>query len=482
MEEQDRKFRFPGIRSTSPIEEKTHSSYQINNFELASFKYNCSCHICHDQSHFNPHSYYAVAQLSPKTKKNLKGFSWLIEKLSEISNECSIRINTPDIVTFKNGRPTLYAQTTRDKLLKANKSAERLKIQEVIKSISNISRTRKREEILNNKIMLSVNPMESGKEIACLRYMATNTTNDIEEFSCFDEDGALKIMNENEFMGLLWQRPSSNLWRTIAYIQSLLKCKNGVGESFIHKYQFDEFPKLPNLDSDFSDSAEFELFSQSPAKYSESIFLRIYSYLNKYLNIKLKSIQGEFVKDENNKLWLVHASLIDYTGKIIEKSPIRQPLTESVEILPETETKEDLIYHLEQVSKEPKNPRTEKLSNYMKEECDKIMKATKFVDFFSNARVDHNSVKAYEKLRPTTGIFKKPTYAKGRNTVKRSETEQKKLFLSRGSEIDTKSSSPVKNRKTWVYMSKLKFSPIKDQQKKTAYSTSKSPISSTKYL
>lgn len=481
MEEQDRKLRLPTLRSTTPVEEKSHSPYSISNFELASFKYNCSCHICHDQSISNPHSYFTVSQPSPKTKKNLKGFSWLLEKLSDISNECSIRINTPDVVIFKFGRPALYVQTTREKLLKANKSAERLKIQEVIKSISNISRTRKREEILNNKIMLSVNPMESGKEIACLRYMASNTTNDIEEFSCYDEDGALKIMNENDFMGLLWQRPSSNLWRTIAYIQSLLKCKNGVGESFIHKYHFDEFPKLLDPESDFSDSSEFDLFLQSPSKYSELIFLRLYFYLNKHLNIKLKSIQGEFVKDENNKIWLVHASLIDFTGKIAEKSPIRQPLTESVQILPETEVKEDLIYHLEQVSKEPKNPRTEKLSNYMKEECEKIMKATRFVDFFSNARVDHTSVKAYEKLRPSTGMFKRPTYVKGKSTVKRSETEQKKLLLSRGSEIDTKSSSPVKNRQTWIYMPKLKFSPIKDQ-KKTAYSTSKSPISSTKFL
>jgi hypothetical protein len=299
--------------------------------------------------------------------------------------------------------------------------------------------------------------------------MAKDCSNDQDELSCFEEEGALKVMSENEFTALAWERPSSSKWKTIAYIQSVLKCKNSIGESFVHSYRFQEHPNLPDLQGNFSDEEDLGLFLTSPEKYCEMIFLRIYAYLEIFSNIRLKTIQGEFVKDENNRIWLVHARHIDFYQKPFESGPVKRVVTESVES-PVKDLGPDLIYHLELASKEPKNPRTVKLSEYMKEECEKIMKSTKFVDFFSHSRVERDSVSALEKLRTShTGNFKQFK----RSEVKRSSSEQKKLFITRGSEGESKYSSPDK-KKSWVHVPRLKFSPLQDLRRRV--SNSKSPI------
>ena len=471
MEETDLRSHSPIFRASTPLDYKSPDPVSRSIFEIASFKYECKCKICNLESSYLFSSRPFQLKLLTQDKHKLKGFTWLLERLSDVSNETSVRINTPDVVLFRYGRPLAYIQTTREKLLKCSKSYERLKIQEVTKQIAIVSRTRKREELQNNKVMLSSASVDTGKEIACVRYMIKDTNNDQEEFSCYDEDGPLKVMNENEFTALAWERSSSNKWKALAYIQSVLKCKNSIGESFVHTYKFPENPKLPDVLDLFPEEEDLKIFQDNPVKYCECVFLRIYMYLNQFSNIQLKSIQGEFVKDENNRIWLVHASYIDHFERPLDSSPAKKS---QIEITQSTisDIKSDLVFHLSLATKEQKNPRTEKIFQYMKEECDKIMNSTKFIEFFNHSSITRESATAYEKLRPSHTEHFPPFLNK--NEVKRCSSEQKKIFITRGLDSESKNSSPGKKQKSWVHVPRLKFSPIQELKKRVR--VSKSPI------
>jgi len=43
-------------------------------------------------------------------------------------------------------------------------------------------------------------------------------------------------MNETEFINFIETRPSSPVWKKIAYIQTILKVRAGIGETIQHTY------------------------------------------------------------------------------------------------------------------------------------------------------------------------------------------------------------------------------------------------------
>lgn len=437
--------------------------------EQASFKFSCGCKICYLESSGKCNARRVKSSTLKMDGYSSKGFTWLIEKLGEICNECPVKFNIPDTVIYRYGHPYGFLQFSRDRSLKYTKANDKLKSQEIIKVICNTSRTRKREEVsqITSKVMLSGTGTDYGKEVACLRFMSKNKTNDVDEYSSSDEEGAMKIMSENEFMGLLWQRPSSMLWRTLAYIQTVLKCRNGIGESFVHGHSFEgaETSDIFAAAHDDSEDNENNLYEQDKIKYTEYIYKRLYYVFEKFLNLRLEYIRGEFLKDENHRIWLIHASHIVTTVINTPKQPElveEQPCVNVVK-----EDMEELLIHLASVSSEPKNVRTEKITRIMDEECKKIITANRFTNLFKTDEPDYETLNAYEKLRPLTPIMqmqksiKKKKQSEG---IKRSTSEVKKVILKRNS---TDSSSPVKTlspnkvSSLWIYTPKFRISPTK---------------------
>ena len=85
-------------------ESKLYDKKNLKRSEPAVIDYSCVCRLCSMQSKdkfnslkFNPYSLN-------KSSKDQKGFTWLLEKLGEISVENSYKLNIPDTAIFKKGK------------------------------------------------------------------------------------------------------------------------------------------------------------------------------------------------------------------------------------------------------------------------------------------------------------------------------------------------------------------------------------------
>jgi hypothetical protein len=453
--------------SSPPLEPRLFDETSAQRPESVTFKFMCPCKICYLETSEKYQLSIQKPIPKPAHKNTSKGYTWLLEKLGEISVDQAIKLNVPDVVVFRHSTPVFYVQQTRDRSIKYIKAEDKLRIQEVIKAISMSSRTRKREELNSmNKIMLSGTLTEFGKDIACVRYMKAGVLNDLEQIMSSDEDGALRVMNDNEFMGLMWQRPSSLLWKSIAYMQSILKCKNSIGESFIYFYSFQGIKLNDALDAGLNENEDLEnaLYLNDRNKYCEFIFKKIFYLLEKFANIRLKSMQGEFLRDENNRIWLIHCSSIEIDcivqSLVTNSAPTIASSFESI-------TKKELIKYLELSSKEIKNSRTEKIAQMMKEECDKMITAYNIKDLFANVKFEKDNIAAFSRLRPSTPNEMSLMKTKQTESAMRrvgSEQKRKKvddLMLT----PSPKKESMIKTSNSWIYKPKFKISPIKSIRK-----------------
>ncbi|OMJ78331.1 hypothetical protein SteCoe_21886 [Stentor coeruleus] len=386
------------------MEDSKYDRKNLKRSEPASLTYFCPCQICSLESKDKFSARIALQHhTQPDENKELRGFTWLLEKLGEISVENSYKLNIPDTAVFRKGKASFLIQFQRDRSIKFVNSGEKLTNQEIIKNVTNIVRNRKKEENLYKAGKLrpsAVGIVEYGKETACIRFMNRHRDNDLEDVFSEDEEGAIRVMNENEFTGLMWQRPGSAFWKTIAYIQSALKCKKGIGESFMHTYIFNNRNNVDIIKSGLEDQEENEeaFYIENRSKYCEYIFKKIYYLFEKHLNLMLIQIKGEFVRDDNNRIWLIHASDI-----ITEAIPVPENVGTPENKPPPLKIDEDqLLNHLAQVAKQPKNHRTEKFSKLMNKECEKMIDASKIMDIFKPAEPDLLSTSAFAKLRRFT--------------------------------------------------------------------------------
>ena len=257
----------------------------------------------------------------------------------------------------------------------------------------------------------------------------------------------------------------------MAYIQSALKCKKGIGESFIHSYVFESVNSNEIIKFGLDDSEENEesLYLENKDSYCECIFKKIYYLFEKHLNLRLLQIKGEFLRDDNNRIWLIHASNI-----MTLPLPVPEVLNRK-EIKPVQFTldEDQLLNHLAQVAKQPKNHRTEKFSRIMNSECEKMIDATKIMDIFKPADPDAINISAFAKLRKFTPYNLEDLLDKDRaKTLLKVYTENKK-YPKKDSEVKginydtpaaTQSSfSPKKLTNSWIFTPKL--SPSKAHQR-----------------
>jgi hypothetical protein len=446
--------------------------------EQTKLDYYCTCRICILQSKHIA-AFYSISKSSNyKTSlKELKGFTWLLEKLGEISIENTFKLNIPDTAVFKKGKPAFLIQYQRDRSIKYINSGEKITNQEIIKNLTNIVRNRKKEENLYRAGKIrpsSAVSVEYGKETACIKFMSKNKDNELEDIFAEDEEGATRVMNENEFTGLMWQRPGSNFWKTIAYIQSALKCKKGIGETFLHAYVFEHVNSSGIIQAGLDDNEENEeiIYLRSKTEYCEYIFKKIYYLFEKYLNLMLLQIKGEFLRDDNNRIWLISASnILCVPIKITEvtSSPDAKPL-------PITFNDDQLLTHLAQVSRQPKNQRTEKFSKIMNQEFEKIIDSTKIMDIFKPPQPDEVNISAFSKLRKFTPYnledLLDPHKAKAllnsyteKNRNKNKVTSEVKGIDYENQSARQNSFSPKKTTNSWIFTPKVSLSPTKIQKR-----------------
>jgi hypothetical protein len=427
--------------------------------------FSCCCQIC--ESEGKERFKKSVFKNSFKNfGQGVRGYTWLLEQLGSISQEALIKLNIPDVAVFKKGKASFFLQFQRDRSLKCITTFEKLTNQEIIKTLTNIVRNRKKEEVLYKagKIRASIPAVEYGKETACMRFMTRGRDNDLEDVFAEDENGALKILNENEFTGLMWQRSGSNIWKTISYIQSTLKCKKGIGESFVHTYQFKEndATDLIRAGNDENEETEEAMFQEGLSIYCEFIFKKIHYLFEKYLKIIIVQIRGEFVRDDNNRIWLIHAShIIAYDAPVQESSPTQESKTAKVH-----QESDILLSHLAHVAKQPKNFRTERFSTLMSRECDKIIENSRILDMFKPEEPDLLSTKAFAKLRKFTPYNLEDLLdgqkAKDLLKVYTEENRHKKSHSSnvKGIEYMSKTlvvnETPKKINNPWVFTPKVK--------------------------
>lgn len=456
-------------------ESKSFNKNDLKRSEPAVVLYRCSCTICYLQAKnkLNLHSHKNFNNQNSLMLKQRKGFTWLLEKIGEITSENICKLNIPDTAVFRKGKVAFLLQHQRDRSLKCVNSGERITNQEIIKNITNIVRNRKKEETSyrTGKFRPSSAAIyEYGRETACLKFMSKGKDNDIEEILSSDEDGAMRVMVESEFTELMWQRPGSGFWKTLAYIQSVLKCRNGIGESFVHEYNFTNVDSNEVIKAGLEDNEENEeiIYLQGKPKYCEYIFMRLYYFFEKYLNLMLVYIKAEFLRDDNNRIWLINASDIDCV-------PIAKVEETGSVVLPPSPIKLDedqLLNHLAHTARQPKNHRTETFSKIMNQECEKMIDASKIMDVFKPAEPDLISTAAFSKLRRFTPYnLEELLNAEKAKSLLKVYTENKKQKRRGSSEIKgidydshvvTRSGfSPKKMINTWNYTPQIRVSPLK---------------------
>lgn len=468
----------PGFFLTAN-EEYIYDHSNLKRSESIPLNFSCNCSICKFQT--NSKQLYKEFQCeSQKSKKpTRKGFTYFLEKLGEISLKCVIKLKIPDSTVYSSGKALFSLQNSTNHSLKYITSPERLTVHDVIKSISNTSKTRKREELsLNsNKLVASGTLIDLSKEVAFLRFMNQNCYNDFSDITAENEEGAIRVMSDSEFIGLLWKRPSNIFWKQLSYIQSVLKCKNGVGESFVEFFQWKRGETVSE------EELKEENFVEGEKDYARCIFNKIHFWFKKYLNLYLLEIQAEFVRDDNGTIWLVYATnILVEPGTPVKYKPEvpLSPLPKAVSLI--TDDKE-LINHLSITYVSAKNPRTEKFSQMMKKECEKILDANKLISRYSNVEPDELTMLALKKLRPFTPEFfneikqKQSKIRDARKNNNRSFSQKTKISPQKVCDFvrvqQTKSSlSPKKTRVSWRVISKVNVSPISNTRPNTSLMSS----------
>lgn len=181
-------------------------------YEQCNSTYPCPCVICRKQSENRLHppalpaTFPYLSQLAPRD------FLWLLEALGP----CTLPlVRIPETVVFSEGKAS-FLFGSKDQKPKFISNPEKLSPTELIKFFSKLARNRKKHNKKPEEDSLS-------KEIVLIRY--TNRT--------------VRVMSENEFSALMYERAGSPVWQRISYIQTLTKTRAGIGDCFLSEYRSD---------------------------------------------------------------------------------------------------------------------------------------------------------------------------------------------------------------------------------------------------
>ena len=109
----------------------------------------------------------------------------------------------------------------------------------------------------------------------------------------------------------------SAIWRSIAYIQTILKTRSGIGDSIFHTYFAGS---ILGKKSDYTLKNQLPSAS-SPTEYCEKACQRIASLIYWESSVEILSMRAEFMLDEDGRIWFVHASEICTREISLPKEP-----------------------------------------------------------------------------------------------------------------------------------------------------------------
>ncbi|OMJ92500.1 hypothetical protein SteCoe_4740 [Stentor coeruleus] len=265
--------------------------------------FSCECSVCKKQAR-------GKAEL-PKIKslktthRNIgtrKRFIWLLAELGIQSLTHEVAIPTPEVVVFGKCRPQFLIQSSNH-LLKYSTSGDKLRLTEILKSYTKIVRNRKKEEKPGVK---SSEPY--GKEIALLRYTLNNKDNDSIDETPEYENGPLRVLSEKEFFDFMYERAGSNLWKNIVYIQTVIKCKTGIGDVISINYSTAKPMNLDDLKSALVYDADEKIMSNDNISYCQLICKRIDALMHFYSRLEILHMKAEFCQDDLGKIWFMYAT------------------------------------------------------------------------------------------------------------------------------------------------------------------------------
>ena len=246
----------------------------------------CKCSVCEQQAHRSTQTIvthkYLFGDCLPRT------FTWLLKQLSTAAQTRTVKLCLLETAVFANNRPVLMLTTARDGRLR-NHSAN---LGEVVKTVLSAVRFRKREANLQQYSDIKVFP----REAAVARFFKEES-----------EEGPMRVLTDNEFTELLWERASGKFWKKLVYLQALLNPRRGEPVN----YEFTAKPKR-RIAEILAAGWDLEKFlrkhpTEDPM---ERTCLQIYFHVGQTANAEIRRMQVEFATDCSGTLWVVYANKI----------------------------------------------------------------------------------------------------------------------------------------------------------------------------
>ncbi|OMJ78751.1 hypothetical protein SteCoe_21362 [Stentor coeruleus] len=311
-------------KSKSITEKHLHPDYSIidipdKNFTAIGDEACCACSICQKAikliSNTNTDKTH-TSELAYKEHLIHRRFTWLLSELGRHSFTHEILIPTPEIVFFRNCRPHFLIESSHHSL-KYITSGDKLRLTEILKNYTKIVRNRKKEEKPGVKTLENY-----GKEICILRYTLNHKGNEnkiLDEAPEY-ENGPMRILSEKEFFDFMYERPGSNVWKNIVYIQTIVKCKTGIGNIITIHYKTLKPMNINDLQSSIDHKNDDKLMYSNPNNYCELLCKRIDALLHFYSDLEILNMKAEFTQDDLGKIWLTYANEI-YVGHVDMPKP-----------------------------------------------------------------------------------------------------------------------------------------------------------------
>ncbi|CAG9330428.1 unnamed protein product [Blepharisma stoltei] len=410
-----------------------------------------------------------------------KGFTWLIERIGEVSIENSIRMNLADTVVFKNSKPKFLISQYENGNIRYVNQEEKLNLQDITKNFIQIARSRKSDgnkSSIKDKIA-SPNSNQFEKDIVMIRYMK-NRDNNYQKLKPEDEAGAVRIFSENQFLELIWGITGGEYWKHVSYIQTLLKCNHGIGESVWYNYT-----KTENTDPSkllFEEEKDNQILLENKSAYYDLICKRI-SYYVSLSGFDVLNMRCEFVSDNYQKAWLVYADDI-----FIKKIESGKGSVQNEIMTQKQRTK--MINQYKVKMQKPQSIAGERMSGFMQNYYQKLKTRNGFNTLLEPTVTENQSKIAYSKLRPLSPFSLEDTLS----------SKKEKLLTQRSksvSKIRERNQTPtplIKQRRSlncvslitqrapsWVYNPKLRKSPTKSSRSLITASSQSRIITSVSY-
>lgn len=361
----------------------------------------CSCSICDTQRRLKFDPINIIDEKEEFANFEGQGFSFtsLLQELGKAANEHSLKINIPETVVFLKSRPIFMISQRPDRSLKMTTSGKLLTLNELRKLFPTVARLRKKVE--ENVQIKQGFPESQGKEVALVKYMQRDFDNEMENINPWNEDGALRVLQESEFIDLFAERAGSYIWKKISYIQGVVKSKTGLnGSFFITYYSHTKNDRPAILELEKAGKADDEVFERTlmldQNKYAEFLSKKIAYVLAVYSQIEILRFSPEFIKDENGKIWFFCASRI-----AVRRIDYLEPEAYFKRVqLRTAEKKETLNEEIQYNTYEPNEPHQVRMKSEMVQFYDKIKYRTGVTEVLKEKIPDSRSNEAFRQLRP----------------------------------------------------------------------------------